>query len=155
MRVRSIQIILVLFLLAGCSETGLYEKVYFMKGNAWSSQEQPSFEFEVKDTSAKYQLYFLIRHADAYEYNNVWISLKSQLPGDSIIRKERFDIPLADQNKWLGSGMDDIFDHRVLLYREPVKFSKAGLYKVDIGHEMRVEPLEHVFNVGLRIEKVN
>jgi gliding motility-associated lipoprotein GldH len=155
MRFRSIQIILVLFLLAGCSETGLYEKVYFMKGNAWSSQEEPSFEFEVKDTSSKYQLYFLIRHADAYEYNNVWISLKSQLPGDSIIRKERFDIPLADQKKWLGSGMDDIFDHRVLLYREPVKFSKTGLYKVDIGHEMRVEPLEHVFNVGLRIEKVN
>jgi gliding motility-associated lipoprotein GldH len=155
MRVRSIQIILVLFLLAGCSETGLYEKVYFMKGNAWSSQEQPSFEFEVKDTASKYQLYFLIRHADAYEYNNVWISLKSQLPGDSIIRKERFDIPLADQNEWLGSGMDDIFDHRVLLYREPVKFSKTGLYKVDIGHEMRVEPLEPVFNVGLRIEKVN
>ncbi|MEY3541289.1 MAG: gliding motility lipoprotein GldH [Bacteroidota bacterium] len=155
MRFRSIQIILVLFLLAGCSETGLYEKVYFMKGNAWSSQEEPSFEFEVKDTSTKYQLYFLIRHADAYEYNNVWISLKSQLPGDSIIRKDRFDIPLADQKKWLGSGMDDIFDHRVLLYREPVKFSKTGLYKVDIGHEMRVEPLEHVFNVGLRIEKVN
>ena len=155
MRFRSIQIILVLFLLAGCSETGLYEKVYFMKGNAWSSQEEPSFEFEVKDTSSKYQLYLLIRHADAYEYNNVWISLKSQLPGDSIIRKERFDIPLADQKKWLGSGMNDIFDHRVLLYREPVKFSKTGLYKVDIGHEMRVEPLEHVFNVGLRIEKVN
>jgi gliding motility-associated lipoprotein GldH len=154
MRFRSFQIILVLFLLAGCNETGLYEKVYFLKGNAWSSQEQPSFEFEVKDTSSKYQLYFLIRHADAYEYNNVWISLKSQLPGDSVIRKERFDIPLADQTKWLGSGMDDMFDHRVLLYREPVKFSKTGMYKVSIGHEMRVEPLEHVFNVGLRIEKV-
>ncbi len=51
--------------------------------------------------------------------------------------------------------MDYIFDNIVLLYREPVKFSKTGLYKVDIGHEMRVEPLEHVFNVGLRIEKVN
>jgi gliding motility-associated lipoprotein GldH len=155
MRVRSIQIILSLLLFVGCKETGLYQKVYFMKGNAWSSQEQPAFEFEVKDTTSSYQLYFLIRHTDAYEYNNIWISLKSQLPGDSIIRKDRFDIPLADQNKWLGSGMDDIFDHRVLLYREPVRFSKTGLYKVNIGHEMRVEPLENVFNVGLRIEKVN
>lgn len=155
MRVRSIQVIFVLFLLAGCNETGLFEKVHFIKGNAWSSQSQFPFQFEVKDTSSKYQLYFLIRHADAYEYNNVWISLESELPGDSIIRKERFDIPLADQKKWLGSGMDDIYDHRVLLYREPVKFSKKGLYKVGIRHEMRVEPLEHVFNVGLRIEKVN
>ena len=152
---RSIQAIFILLLFSGCSETGLFEKVYFMKGNAWSVEDRPQFVFEVKDTSSRYQIYFLLRHADAYEYNNVWISLNSQLPGDSISRKERFDIPLASQNKWLGIGMDDIFDHRVLLYRTPVKFSKPGQYIINIGHEMRVEPLEHVFNVGLRIEKVN
>jgi len=155
MLIRSIQAILIFLMLSGCNETGLYEKVYFMSSNAWSAEENPEFVFDVKDTSSRYQVYFLIRHADAYEYNNIWISLKSQLPGDSINRKERFDIPLANQNKWLGTGMDDIFDHRVLLYREPVKFSKPGQYVIHIGHDMRVEPLEHVFNVGLRIEKVN
>jgi gliding motility-associated lipoprotein GldH len=126
-----------------------------MKGNAWSANQQPEFVFEVKDTVSSYQVYFLIRHGDAYEFNNVWIRLNSKLPGDSVVRKDRFDIPLANQNKWLGSGMDDIFDHRVLLYREPVKFSKTGQYTISIGHDMRVEPLDHVFNVGLRIEKVN
>lgn len=155
MLIRSIQVILILLFFSGCTETGLYEKVYFMKGNVWSAQENPEFVFEVKDTSSRYQVYFLIRHGDAYEYNNIWISLESQLPGDSISRKERFDIPLADQKKWFGTGMDDIFDHRVLLYREPVKFSNPGRYIIHIGHEMRVEPLNHVFNVGLRIEKVN
>jgi gliding motility-associated lipoprotein GldH len=110
---------------------------------------------QVKDTVSRYQVYFLIRHGDAYEFNNVWIKLNSKLPGDSVERKDRFDIPLANQNKWLGSGMDDIFDHRVLLYREPVKFSKTGQYTISIGHDMRVEPLDHVYNVGLRIEKVN
>jgi gliding motility-associated lipoprotein GldH len=126
-----------------------------MKGNAWSANQQPEFVFEVKDTVSSYQVYFLIRHGDAYEFNNVWIRLNSKLPGDSVVRKDRFDIPLANQNKWLGSGMDDIFDHRVLLYREPVKFSKTGQYTISIGHDMRVEPLDHVFNIGLRIEKVN
>lgn len=155
MLVRSIQVIFVVLFLSGCSETGLYEKVYFMKGNAWSIDQRPEFVFDVKDTSSRYQVYFLIRHADAYEYNNIWISLMSRLPGDSISRKERFDIPLADQQKWLGTGMDDIFDHRVLLYREPVKFSKPGQFTIHISHDMRVEPLDHVFNVGLRIEKVN
>lgn len=155
MLIRSIQVAFLLLFFVGCSETGLYEKVYFLKGNSWSSQERPDFKFQVKDTASRYQVYFLMRHADAYEYNNIWISLKSQLPGDTIIRKERFDIPLATQNKWLGTGMDDIFEHRVLLYREPVKFSRPGEYNISIGHDMRVEPLEHVFNVGLRIEKVN
>jgi gliding motility-associated lipoprotein GldH len=155
MLIRSFQLIILALIFSACSETGLYEKVHFLKGNAWSSNQQPEFVFEVKDTVSRYQVYFLIRHGDAYEFNNVWIRLNSKLPGDSVERKDRFDIPLANQNKWLGSGMDDIFDHRVLLYREPVKFSKTGQYTISIGHDMRVEPLDHVYNVGLRIEKVN
>ena len=154
MLIRSFQLIILALIFSACSETGLYEKVHFLKGNAWSSNQQPEFVFEVKDTVSRYQVYFLIRHGDAYEFNNVWIRLNSKLPGDSVERKDRFDIPLANQNKWLGSGMDDIFDHRVLLYREPVKFSKTGQYTISIGHDMRVEPLDHVYNVGLRIEKV-
>lgn len=155
MLIRLFQIIILALIFSACRETGLYEKVHFMEGNAWSANQQPEFVFEVKDTVSKYQVYFLIRHGDAYEFNNVWIKLNSKLPGDSVVRKDRFDIPLANQNKWLGSGMDDIFDHRVLLYREPVKFSKTGQYTISIGHDMRVEPLDHVYNVGLRIEKVN
>lgn len=155
MLIRLFQIIILALIFSACRETGLYEKVHFMKGNAWSTNQQPEFVFEVKDTVSKYQVYFLIRHGDAYEFNNVWIKLNSKLPGDSVVRKDRFDVPLANQNKWLGSGMDDIFDHRVLLYREPVKFSKTGQYTISIGHDMRVEPLDHVYNVGLRIEKVN
>ncbi len=154
MLIRSFQIIILALFFSACSETGLYEKVYFMEGNAWSANQQPAFVFEVKDTVSSYQVYFLIRHGDAYEFNNVWIRLNSKLPGDSVVRKDRFDIPLANQNKWLGSGMDDIFDHRVLLYREPVRFRKTGQYTISIGHDMRVEPLDHVYNVGLRIEKV-
>jgi len=148
-------LVIVSFLkVVSCTEMGLYEKVVFMKGNEWSNAQSPEFNFEIKDTSANYLVYFLFRHADAYEYNNVWISLKSKLPGDTVGRTERFDIPLAANNRWLGSGMDDIFDHRVLLYKEPVRFIKPGNYTIQINHDMRIEPLKHVFNVGLRLEKL-
>lgn len=137
-----------------CTETGLYEKVVFMPQNKWSYTNRPAFNFEIKDTSSNYLVYFLFRHADAYEYNNVWIKLNSTLPGDSVSRSERFDVPLAANSRWLGTGMDDIYDHRVLLYRQPVKFIKPGSYTITVEHNMRVEPLDHVFNVGLRLEKV-
>jgi gliding motility-associated lipoprotein GldH len=155
MLIRWILILSVSFFFSACSESGLYEKVHFMPDHAWSYTNQPEFSFDVKDTTSNYQVYFIIRHADAYEYNNVWIKVKSKLPGESVEREERFDVPLATDNKWLGSGMDDLHDHRVLLYREPVRFSKTGLYTIKIAHDMRVEPLQHVFNVGLRVEKVN
>lgn len=140
--------------LASCSETGLFEKVVVIPKYQWETAFQPSFSFEITDTASKYQVYLIVRHADAYEYNNLWVRLHSKLPADSNWRSERFDIPLASQDKWLGSGMDDIFDHRVLLYREPVKFSKPGSYHIRIEQHMRINPLEHVFNIGLRIEKI-
>ena len=154
MSFKQLLVIASLLTVVSCTETGLYEKVVFMKGNEWSSAESPEFNFEIKDTSANYLVYFLFRHADAYAYNNVWIRLSSKLPGDSVARSERFDIPLAANNRWLGSGMDDIFDHRVLLYKEPVRFIRPGNYTIQIGHDMRIEPIHHVFNVGLRLEKL-
>jgi hypothetical protein len=51
--------------------------------------------------------------------------------------------------------MDDIFDHRILLYKEPVRFSKPGTYTVRFRQDMRTDPLEHVLNAGLRLEKAN
>jgi gliding motility-associated lipoprotein GldH len=145
---------LLIFFMVSCEETGLYEKVVFMPGHEWAYANKPSFSFEIKDTSSSYQVYFLIRHSDAYEYNNIWITLNSQMPGDSVQQYQKFEIPLATSNRWLGSGMDDIYDHRVLLYREPVKFRKPGAYTISIAQDMRVDPLKQVFNVGLRLEKI-
>ena len=147
-------IVLLSFFLASCHESGLYQKVVVIPQHQWETSFQPSFAFEIKDTTSRYQVYLIVRHADAYEYNNLWVRLHSMLPGENSWRSERFEITLASQDKWLGSGMDDIFDHRVLLYRDPVKFSKPGLYQIRIEQHMRIDPIEHIFNIGIRVEKI-
>lgn len=154
MSVKFISTAIIAIFLVSCEETGLFEKVVFVPKQQWANSFQPEFSFDITDTSSSYRVYFLVRHADAYEYNNLWIRLHSQLPGDTSWRSERFDIPLASQDKWLGSGMDDIFDHRVLLYRDPVKFSKPGRYQIRIEQHMRIDPLPYIFNTGLRVEKI-
>jgi gliding motility-associated lipoprotein GldH len=145
--------LLILFLFS-CEETGLYEKVVFMPKQEWPSAYKPTFNFEIKDTSSSYQVYFLIRHADAYEYNNIWINVNGQMTGDTTLSSNKFEIPLATANRWLGTGMDDLFDHRVLLYKNAVRFMKPGVYTITMSQDMRVDPLKHVFNVGLRLEKI-
>jgi len=141
--------------ISGCIQSGLYEKVSFMPRQQWDYAFQPEFNFEIKDTVAAYRLYFLFRHDDAYVFNNLWVKVDSKLPGDSIMRSERFEFKLAADQRWLGTGMDDIFDHRILLYRDPVHFKKAGTYTVRFKQDMRTDPLEHVLNAGLRLEKIN
>ena len=147
-------ILLVTLFLVACQTIDLYEQTTTYPEHQWSSKQVNQYQFNIADSNARYNMFFVIRHHNAYHYKNIWLQVTSQATGDSI-QKQTININLADDmNGWLGSGMDDIYDHQVLLYREPVKFSKPGMYKVNIGHEMRVEPLEHVFNVGLRIEKV-
>jgi gliding motility-associated lipoprotein GldH len=77
-------------------------------------------------------------------------------PADSATKKFTLELPLASAEKgWLGSGMDDIYEHRIALTLDPqlVGFKKSGNYNFTLEQIMREDPLEHVFNAGLRIEK--
>jgi len=76
-----------------------------------------------------------------------------QFPLDTI-RKQQLDLRLAtDDRGWLGSGMDDIFEHRILVTREPQYLKTPGIYKFRLENIMREDPLEYVMNVGIRVEK--
>jgi len=48
--------------------------------------------------------------------------------------------------------MDDIYEHRVLIQPE-TKFTKPGTYSFTLEQIMRDDPLQHVLNVGVRVEK--
>jgi len=80
--------------------------------------------------------------------------MKSTAPGDTASSSQQFDLPLASTSAWTGTGMDDIFEHRILLYRRPVKFRMQGNYSVTLEQVMRENPLEEIMNVGIRLEKV-
>ena len=60
---------------------------------------------------------------------------------------------LATNNGWLGTGMDDIYEHQLPLTPEPIQLRKAGVYTFTIEHIMREDPLENIMDVGLRLEK--
>ena len=138
--------------LASCTTIDLYEKSVSIPHHAWSSSFKPSFTFTLKDTSASYQLFLVLRHTDKYNYNNIYINLYAKIPGQDTAIKIRRDLTLATNEKgWLGEGMDDIYEHRIRL-GDPQTL-KAGVYTFSLEQIMRDDPLENVLNIGLRIEK--
>jgi len=140
-----------MILLQACTTIDLYEKNIPLPQHQWNSHFIPEFRFAIKDTSALYELYFVIRHSEKYNYNNIWINLYSHPPGDSM-HKAPYELQLATNDKgWLASGMDDIYEHRIRL-TEPIKL-KAGTYRFRVENIMREDPLLHVWNIGLRLEK--
>jgi len=115
--------------------------------------DKRSFTFDITDTTSLYNVFIVLRHEDAYHFNNIWLQVTTQAPGDTV-RMQQVDVPLADNKKgWLGTGMDDVFDHRARITRTPVKLKK-GTYQFTLQQNMREEPLQFVLNAGIRVEKV-
>lgn len=138
-------------LLAGCATIDLYEKSVAIPKHEWQRAYQPSFDFTIKDTSARYKIFLVLRHTEKYNFSNIYVNLYVKGPGQDSARKEQRDIILATAEKgWLASGMDDVYEHRSLLAEQ---YLKAGDYHFTIEQIMRQDPLLHVLNVGLRLEK--
>ncbi|RYF86309.1 MAG: gliding motility lipoprotein GldH [Chitinophagaceae bacterium] len=140
--------------LFSCNTIDLYEKVMPVPKQQWQSSFKPSFTFNVKDTAAAYQLYFIVRHNNQYRFNNIWINLTAKGPADSA-QTFRLELPLANKEGWLGVGMDDIYEDRVAFALDPEKFrlNRSGDYTFTLQQVMREDPLANVMDVGIRIEK--
>lgn len=152
-RIRTFFLILVpcALCLAACTNLDLYERDVTIPQFKWKNSYQPEFDFTISDTTSLYQLYFVIRHNEKYNYNNIWFNLYSQPPRDTM-HKTLYEVRLATNDQgWLGSGMDDIYEHRHAL-TEPIPL-KAGNYHFKLEQMMREDPLQNVLGVGLRLEK--
>ena len=140
---------------SSCKQIDIFEKNTVIPNYEWKSNFIVSGSFKITDTISAYSIYLVLRHTDAYKYNNIWLNIGLQPPGDSLI-KQKVDLKLGDDaNGWEGNGMNDIWELRKLLNGEPRRFKKAGEYKFTIAQVMRDEPLLHVISAGLRIEKKN
>lgn len=142
-------------MLAGCGSSPYYQKTVALPGHVWTYNYRPSFRFEVKDTTALYHLYFLIRHTEAYPFSNIWIYIYTKKPGAKTFEQSRIEIPLAqDDGKWLGRGMGEIYEQRMPITRDdnPMKFEKTGTYEIRFEQNMRTNPLPEILDIGLRVE---
>jgi gliding motility-associated lipoprotein GldH len=136
-----------------CTHTGVFEKDTSIPDYEWKNNFAVTGSFSIADTAALYNTYIVLRHTDAYKYNNIWINLGIQAPGDSM-QYRKIDLALAtDANGWMGSGMNDIWEMRQLLPQGILPLRKTGTYTYSISQIMRDDPLPAVMSAGLRIEK--
>ena len=144
--------IVVSFFVSSCNTIDVYEKTTSIPHHEWSSNNKLSFTFTATDTTAYYNIYFVLRHTESYHFNNIYIDFTSVVP-DKKPQTQRLNVQLANANGWLGSAMDDIIEQRLLLFSKPVKLAK-GNYTFTLQQVMREDPLKNILNAGVRVEKV-
>jgi gliding motility-associated lipoprotein GldH len=135
-----------------CTTIDVYEKTAAMPMHEWKEKNTPSFTFTISDTTPLYNIFVVLRHTDAYHFNNIWLNLTTKTPLDSTAAPQSLNLQLADnRNGWLGTGMDDIYEHRIKI-AGPSALHK-GNYTFTLQHIMREEPLQFILNAGIRVEK--
>lgn len=140
--------------MVGCKPIDIYEKNESIPNFKWNTNFRPSFQFNITDTTAQYQLFAVLRHNESYRYNNIWLQVGTETPGDSV-RLQRVDIMLgSDDQGWRGSSMGDIWELREPLTPGPFKFKKPGTYRFTLTQIMRENPLEGMLSAGIRLERV-
>lgn len=152
-----IMFLLAILSLPGClsvHQLNTYEKHVAIPDYRWYYDFHPSFEVRITDTAARYNIMVTLRHTDAYAFSNLWLRITSYYSGQRP-HDRRVELPLADkQGRWLGTGMDDLFDHRIPI-QQNARFDKPGVYHFSFQQDMRINPLPHMMSVGLRIEKIS
>ncbi len=150
---RTSYLVTLLLVFNACQPIEVFERTTFFPDHSWSSKVKPSFTFQITDTTSLYTVMMVIRHKDAYSYNNIWIKLDTKGPGgDSVSVRREFTLATSSKG-WLGSGMDDIFEHRMPFNPKPALL-KAGTYTFTLAQDMREDPLDNILNVGIRVQKV-
>ena len=137
----------------GCTDNStLFEENKSIADANWDAEKVFKFETSVPDTINGYNVYLNLRNAGNYPYSNIFLFVNTYFPIGTI-DKDTVEIMLASPDgKWMGKGLGDIWDNRILFKRN-VTFPEKGNYRFEISQAMRLNPLPGITDAGMRIEK--
>jgi gliding motility-associated lipoprotein GldH len=142
----------VLLTVSACDPNRLYEINTPVPGEKWAYDDVKTFSVDVKDTTTRYNIYINVRHSFQFEWRNVYVQVGTQLPDGKKMEK-RVNLPLCESDgKWYGSCLGDNCDLPVLI-QDNAKFPQIGRYTFTIRQDMRINPLDRIKSIGLRVEK--
>jgi gliding motility-associated lipoprotein GldH len=135
-----------------CNKSVVYSKYQSFKENEWFAKDKAVFEVDITDTKSLSNISLMVRHADGYPYNNLFLFVKTKYP-DGKVLSDTMEIILANQKgEWQGSGAGDIFDLKIPI-KKNVRFVLPGKYEFSFEQGMRVDPLPLIMDLGFEIEK--
>jgi gliding motility-associated lipoprotein GldH len=144
--------IAVLTCLISCDDDRIFEDNTPVENNVWKVNAPIVYNVNITDTLTPCSFYFNIRHADAYDFSNLYIFLKTQFPNGKFARDTVELLLQTPEGKWTGKGIGGISDNQIM-FKKGLRFPLKGKYTFTIEQGMRMAELPHIIEVGMRIEK--
>jgi gliding motility-associated lipoprotein GldH len=137
---------------SSCDRKRIFEQNKEIKNNDWFQDKPLVFQVPIKDTSQVCNVYINVRNAGFYRFSNLYLFINTIFPGGQIQRDTVECTLAAPDGRWLGDGLGDIWDNRIL-FKNNVRFPQPGEYRFELIQAMRVNPLPGIMDAGIRIEK--
>ena len=136
-------------MLVACQHNVVYTDFCTLPNNGWEADSTVCFQPTIEDTAADYQFQLILRHTDAYQYQNLWMFL--EVKNDSaILSQDTIECYLADdRGNWLGGGVS--VHELPLMFDAAYHFPHSGQYQITIQQGMRSENLEGIKEIGVKI----
>ena len=135
-----------------CDQDRIYENNFSIGAGGWRYTDRARFEVVINDTVSLCNIYINARNNGSYKYMELWLFVDVFSPLGTVER-DTVQFMLADyRGKWLGRGLGDKFDTR-MIFRRKVRFPATGKYVFEYEQATRDESLKGIEDIGLRIEK--
>ena len=143
---------LLIVMVISCDSNRVFEEHIAMEKGTWNVKNKLPFKVAISDLMARYNVYLNIRNGPEYQYSNLFMFMNTVFP-DGKIARDTIELTLADYDgRWLGSGMGSVKFSR-FLFRKDLRFKQTGNYQFILEQAMRVNELNGIRDIGLRIEK--
>jgi gliding motility-associated lipoprotein GldH len=145
-----ISLVIMILLFASCDRIyRKYDKESF-PSYTWQSGQGIIFTPKIEDVSKSYELVFGLRHVYGLKMRTLAISVQQIAPSGKESSKD-YQLTLIDGNgEYISSCGGDLCDIEVAVETD-VKFDEAGEYKFIVTHNMPLDRIPGIMEVGLII----
>ncbi len=156
-----IPFVLLLFL-QSCQEDDLYHLSHPFGENGWTYADSLRFDFEIQDTSKRYDIFLTVHHTPDYDFENLYVKFSTIFPKGqkALDGKKRVDqitsLKLAEiDGSWLGKC-----SAKACTYQIPIQikawFPDAGPYSLLVEQYMRTDSLKSIKGIdfALRLNRL-
>jgi len=139
--------------LAACGTRYEFQGKHTFPNVAWVVQDTVRFQFEIRDTAARYDLALAFTHQTDFPNQNLYVRLTTRFPdGHRIMDVQSFDL-FDSQGAALGdcSGAQCTVTHDL---QKSVHFQQPGVYSLMLEQWMRRDTVPGLHQVEMTVHRV-
>jgi gliding motility-associated lipoprotein GldH len=135
-----------IILISSCNY--VYRDFQEVKDMQWYRSDAKIFEFEIKN-EAYYDMLFCMRHSTGYQFMSIKTKITMTTPDMNQFEKVAEFTVTDDKGRYVGEGTGQLWDIEEAFTAN--ELMKKGKYKIKIEHDMQIDPVILVIDIGLKV----